>query len=177
MGGAQTAEGGQDRGEQPSPLGHIMRCVFTPQGFPVHHYLRAAIAFGFEQDRVHVRGRIESRCTGLQSLGPPDLPPARTRGCIVRHVLRLERRDFYASAMCDAAKGGHQQRLADIRPRALQHDRPCRHCRSGRSLNVEAQRLTVSPDLCGNAEDRAEPVRSTGFLRRSVGDDPAIMHP
>ncbi len=56
----------------------------------------------------------------------PISPPSRDAG-IVRHVLRLERRHLQPAIGEGAAEPGNDQRLADIRAGALDHDGG-RHC-------------------------------------------------
>ena len=59
----------------------------------------------------------------LQRLGAADLAAVGGDGGVVRHVLRLERRDPQAAIGEGAAQPGDQQRLADIGAGALEHQR------------------------------------------------------
>ena len=62
----------------------------------------------------------------LQRLGAADLAAVRGHGGVVRHVLRLERQHAQAAPGEGAAKPGDQQGLADVRARALKHQRQSR---------------------------------------------------
>ena len=48
---------------------------------------------GFSKHRVHVGMRLQSACQRLQRLRAANLAAIRRHGCIVRHILRFERRD------------------------------------------------------------------------------------
>ncbi len=96
----------------------------------LHHDLRADVALGFQQDRVHVHGRRHAGGAGLQRLGPADLAAIGGHGGIVRHVLRLERAHAQAAAFEDAQQSGDEQRLADVGPGAGQHERARGHLNS-----------------------------------------------
>jgi hypothetical protein len=78
---------------------------------------------GLEQDRVHVHGPNDARRFRLHRLSAADPAAVRHRRRIQGHVLRLERRDPKAVVGEDAADRGCQQRPADVRCGAEQHDR------------------------------------------------------
>ena len=59
----------------------------------LHHDLRTDIGFRLEKNRVHVRMGRQAASHRLQGLRAPDLSAIRGDGGIVRHVLRLERRN------------------------------------------------------------------------------------
>src|SRR5204863_9503967 len=61
------------------------------------------------------------------SLGAADLAAIGSDGSIVRHVLRLERPHPETAPREGARQTGDDQRLADIRARALDHQRARRH--------------------------------------------------
>jgi hypothetical protein len=88
--------------------------------------LRAVVALGLEQDRVHVHGRRDARRLGLRGLRPPDLAAVgRDRG-VQRHVLGLEGRHAVARAREEPAERGREDALADPRARPLHHEAPGR---------------------------------------------------
>src|SRR3546814_1812292 len=59
--------------------------------------LRRAVGLRLQQDRVHVRMRLDARRNRLQRLRPPDLSAVGGDGGIVGHILRLERADAIRS--------------------------------------------------------------------------------
>ena len=65
----------------------------------------------------------------LESLGAADLAAVRASSGVVRHVLRLERSDPQAPPPCDAAEGSGEDRFADVRSGALEHE--CFRCHGG----------------------------------------------
>src|ERR1700722_3114058 len=86
--------------------------------------LRADLALGFEQNRVHVHARRNAACARLQRLGAADLATVVRHRSVVRHVLRLERTDAKAALRERTAEARDDQRLADVRSRPLEHERP-----------------------------------------------------
>ena len=95
---------------------------------PPHDHLRAGVGLRLEQHRVHVHRWRNAGSARLQHLRAADLPAVSRDAGIVRHVLRLERRDLQAAVGERAGKASHDQRLADVRPGALEHDgRRARH--------------------------------------------------
>ena len=64
---------------------------------------------------------IQTCRTRLQRLSAANFTPRWTGGGIVGHVLRFEGGNTQTSAPRDPAKGRRQDRLADIRASALQH--------------------------------------------------------
>ena len=95
-----------------------------------HHDLRARLALRLQQHRVHVHCRGGARGTRLQRLGAADLPAVGGDGSIVGHVLRLERTHLQAAIRECTGDAGNDQRFADVRCRALKHQRTCRHIRT-----------------------------------------------
>ena len=100
--------------------------VFTGLGVAddaaLHDDLRADVALGFQQHRVHVNAGRYARGACLQRLGAADLAAVRRDGGVVRHVLRLERSDPEPTPREGAGECRDKQRLADVRARALDHD-------------------------------------------------------
>ena len=96
----------------------------------LHDDLRADLALRLQKHRVHVDGRGDAAGAGLERLRPADLAPVRGDRGVVRHVLRLERPDREPAAGENAAEPGDDQRLADVRARALEHQRPGGHGRA-----------------------------------------------
>ncbi|GLE51766.1 hypothetical protein ATCCBAA256_13430 [Mycobacterium montefiorense] len=78
------------------------------------HQLRRPVAARFEQDRVEPHTGLQSRRAGLNRLGPADFAAlGRDRG-VVRHVLRLERRDPDSAASQQPAQTRDQNRFSGI---------------------------------------------------------------
>ena len=90
--------------------------------FALHDDLRAGLALRLEQHRVHVDAGRHPRGARLQRLRPADLAAVGGHRRVVRHVLRLERPHVEAAIGEGARQPGHDQRLADIRAGALEHD-------------------------------------------------------
>ena len=93
----------------------------------VHDDLRADFALRLEQHRIHVHARRRPCRAGLQGLGAADLAAVRRYCGIVRHVLRLERAHVKAAQREGARQAGNDQRFADVRAGALEHQRARRH--------------------------------------------------
>ena len=93
----------------------------------LHHDLRADLALRLQQHRVHVHARRRARGARLQRLRAADLAAVRGHRRVVRHVLRLERPHREAAVGERARQAGDDQRLADIRPGALEHERAGSH--------------------------------------------------
>ena len=88
----------------------------------LHDHLRADLALRFQQHRVHVHRRRNTSRERLQRLRPADLAAIFGDGGVVRHVLRLERPDHEPAPHQRTREPRDEQRLADARPRALQHE-------------------------------------------------------
>ena len=133
--GGQAGEAVQHTPQQAGLQRLIIARLGPGNGTALKDHLRAAIGLGLQQDGVHVGLRLDPSGQRLKGLGAPDLGPVGGDGCVVRHVLRLEGRDLDAPPSGCAAEPRHQERLADIRAGALDHQ--CRHVtprQSGDSL-------------------------------------------
>ena len=86
--------------------------------------LRADFALWLQQDRIHVHAGRNAAGARLQRLSAADLAAVARHRSVVRHVLRLERADAKPAPRERAAEAGDNKRLADIRARALKHQRP-----------------------------------------------------
>ncbi len=93
----------------------------------LHHELRADLALRLEQHRVHMHARADARRARLERLGAADLAALLRHRRVVRHVLRLE--GHHLQPACDerAREPGDDQRFADVRARALEHERAGGH--------------------------------------------------
>ena len=89
----------------------------------LHHYLGAHLALRLQQHGVHVHARRHAGGARLERLRAADLATVPRDGRIVGHVLRLERTHGQAAISEGPRKAGDDQALADIRPRALDHQR------------------------------------------------------
>ena len=109
----------------PSSVG-FSRLVFArprvAHDLALHDDLGADVALRLQQHRVHVHAGGHAGGPRLQRLGAADLAAVGRDGSVVRHVLRLERPHPEAAAREDAGQPRDQHRLADVRPRALDHD-------------------------------------------------------
>ena len=86
------------------------------------HDVRTMIRAGFQEHRIHRRFGRDTGGLRLQVLRAADLSAIAADTGIVRHVLRLERRDRNASARQRAAQAGDDQRLARVGGRAGDQD-------------------------------------------------------
>ena len=126
-GAGQALEALQHRGDEPVTPREVVRRFEGRYRPAVHHHLRSSVRLRLEQHRVHVHRRSEPGRARLEGLRPADFASAGARRRVVRHVLRLERSDADPAPPRDPAEPGHDHRLPDIRPRALDHERPARH--------------------------------------------------
>ena len=136
----------------------------------LHDDLRADLALRLQQHRVHVDARRHPRGARLQRLRPADLAAVGGHRRIVRHVLRLERPHVQAAIGEGARQPGHDQRLADIRAGALEHDGAGGHAAGVAVASDSSERRrsfappSVLPDI---SPTRGEIGRQLG-LRRIV---------
>ena len=87
------------------------------------HDLRADLALWFEQHGIHVHAGRRARGSRLQRLRTTDLATVRGHCCVVRHVLRFERPDPESAVRQSPRDARDNQRFADVRARALEHER------------------------------------------------------
>ena len=102
---------------------------------PLYDDLRGSVGLGLEQHRVHVDRGGETRGPRLERLRAPDLAAARADGRVVRHVLRLERRDPKAAPARQTAEPRHHGRLAGVGAGALHHQAPPPHAAPATETN------------------------------------------
>ncbi len=84
--------------------------------------LGGGVAGGFEEDWVHVDGRLDAGGFGLGDLGPPHLAAAFGDVGVEGHVLGFEGGDAMAVLTEDPAEGGGEDGFADMGACALEHD-------------------------------------------------------
>ncbi len=120
--GAKLAETLQHRAEQLGLHRLVVARLGVADDLALHDDLGADLALGFQQHRVHVDAGRHPRGARLQRLGATDLAAVGRHRRVVRHVLRLERPHFQAAPREGAGEACHQQRLADIGARALDHE-------------------------------------------------------
>ena len=101
----------------------ISRRLGGPVNAPLHHDLGADFALRLEQHRIHVNAGRDAGRARLQCLRTSDLAAVRGHGGVVRHVLGLERPHLEAAVRQSPGEAGDHQRLADVRARALKHER------------------------------------------------------
>ncbi|RMS04581.1 hypothetical protein ALP75_204956 [Pseudomonas syringae pv. actinidiae] len=134
----------------------ISHRVHGGDGAAMNNDLCAGVAVGLEQHRVHVGVRRQEARLGLHGLRPTDLAAVRRHRAVERHVLRLERHDFYALAGQPAAQCRHQGTFTGVGGGALYHQRGhgyslryssrtlCRRCQSASSRGRPKRRLPDS---------------------------------
>ncbi len=137
---ADDGEALQHSGHQGGLEALILGGVAAGQHAPLDDNLRAAIRLRFQQHRIHVAAERQPRRTGLQRLGATDLAAVGGDGGIVGHVLRLEGGHRQAAFDEGPAEAGDEKRFADVRARALDHERsghvnPSR--RRGRAISLD----------------------------------------
>ncbi len=93
------------------------------EALPLHDHLRADIGLGLEEHGVHIDERLEPRRPRLKRLRAADLATIGGHGGVVRHILRLERRNPEAAPHIGPRQPRDDKRFADVRARALDHDR------------------------------------------------------
>ncbi len=121
--GAQARERGRDKAGELRLQALIIARFGGSENLALHDDLRADLALRLEQDRVHVDARRRETGAGLQRLRPADLAAVLRHCGVVRHVLRLEGQHAQAAPRIGAAKARDEQALADVRARALKHQR------------------------------------------------------
>ena len=84
-------------------------------------------ALGFDEDRIHVHGRLYAGRIGLDSLSPSYLASVGGYRGVQGHVLGLERGDAKAVLAKNPAEGGDQDALAHVGRGALDHQDPGGH--------------------------------------------------
>ena len=85
--------------------------------------LRGPITLRLDQDGVHVDLWLGAGGDRLGRLCAADLAAVRGDGGVVRHVLWLKGADVETAIGKGAAEPGDEHRLADVRARALKHQR------------------------------------------------------
>ena len=95
--------------------------VHAGHGSPVNDHLRAGVAVGLEQHRVHVGVRRQPGSLRLHSLRATDFAALGRHRAVERHVLRLERHHAHALTGQPAAQRCHQCTFARIGRGALHH--------------------------------------------------------
>ena len=90
---------------------------------------------GFSRIGIHVHARRHAGGARLQRLGAADLAAVGCDRGVVRHVLRLERPHAHSALGVGARKSGDDQRLADVRAGALEHDRARGHGQNSKPQN------------------------------------------
>ena len=106
---AQPIKAFQDILQQFGPARPVVRCVRKTVGPAVYDDLSSGLRLGFKEHRIHVHMWRQPRCLRLKRLRASDLAAFCCRGCIVRHVLRLERRDRKTLGAGNAAQPGDEQ--------------------------------------------------------------------
>ncbi len=91
-------------------------------GLSLHDYL-AIVIQGFEQDRVHIGGRLEIQDFGLGRLTAGNFLSLKRDKTVERHVLSFEGRDAQALFLEPSAKSRRQHALAGVGAGALDHER------------------------------------------------------
>ncbi len=117
----EPREAFQDDGQQLRLQVLVVARLGGAEDPPLYHDLRANLRLRFQQHRVHVGRRRHAASASLQRLRSTDLAAIGGHCGIVRHVLRLERSNAQPAARIRSRQTCHDQRLADVGTRALQH--------------------------------------------------------
>ncbi len=107
--------------EQVSLVASVSLCLERADALALHDELGADVALGFQQNGIHVGGRLDAAGQRLQRRRAADLAAVRRDRGVVGHVLRLERPHAMAAIREQAAEAGHQHGFADVGPAALDH--------------------------------------------------------
>ena len=96
--GREDAEALQHGAEQLGLHRLVLARLGGADDLALHHDLRADLALGLQQHRVHVHAERHPRGARLQRLRAADFAAICGNGGIVRHILRLERPHFAGRA-------------------------------------------------------------------------------
>ncbi len=110
-----------DRPERTGPVAPTPRPELVVDPAQDDH-LAAVVRLRLHEDRVHPDVRLDAGGERLEVLGDADLTAVDNAG-VVRHVLRLERRDANAAAVEHARERGREQALAGRARDALDRER------------------------------------------------------
>ena len=119
---AELRETIEDRWQQHGLAGAVIHGAQRSHALALHDHLRACLALGLQQHRVHVHRWWHAGRHRLHRLRPPDLAAIDCNSRVVRHVLRLEWHDLETAAHKRPGKAGDERRLAYVRARAHEHD-------------------------------------------------------
>ena len=103
----------------------LLKIILRPQRTPalaLHDDLRAGVGLRLQEHRVHVHARRHPRGARLHRLGAADLAAVDGDRRVVRHVLRLERRDLQPAPHQRPSQSCDQRRLAGIGAGGLDHE-------------------------------------------------------
>jgi len=91
------------------------------------HDLASVVAFGFEQNGIHVDDGLQATSFGLNRLCASDFTAPRAYGGIVGHVLGFEGSDSYSRAREKPAQACHDDALSHVGGRPHHHEAsgPC----------------------------------------------------
>jgi hypothetical protein len=120
---AQALESGDDLAKQPRLRLLVGARLHIRKRLAADDDLRAAVARGLEQHRVHVGKRRDARRLRLQRLRARDFAAVGGDCAVERHVLRLERGDLSSSARENATQARDERALARTRAGTLDHER------------------------------------------------------
>ena len=176
--GREDREALQYRAEQPRLHRLVVARLGGARDLALHHHLRADLALGLQQHRVHVHAERHPRGTRVQGLGAADLAAICGNGSVVRHVLRLEGAHAQAAACEGAGKTGHHHRLADIRARALDHQ-SLRTDRSGHQNSMPSCAFYAGGEVMLHRRHLGDEVGRLDQLRLrlcvAAGDDDVLI--
>ncbi len=148
-GGFKAREAFHHRRSQPGfPRLIIARFRLTGD-LSAHDDLRAIIALRLEQHRIHIDACRQTRGPRLQGLRTADFAAIHRHGGVIRHILRLERRNANAAIGEGARQSRDDERFADVGPRALDHQRPAHESR--KAMAASRSWVTRTPSIMGGA--------------------------
>ena len=91
----------------------VFSCLEASSNFAVDDDLRAGVAFGFQQYRVHVSVGFDFSYLRLDHLRSAHLSTVGGDVGVAGHVLGFERGYFYSDLRKDTAEGGCDDAFAD----------------------------------------------------------------
>src|SRR5262249_12902719 len=138
--------------------------------FPIEHHLAAQVRIRLEQDRIHVRRRLQSARLGLNYLGPADLSAAGTGIGIVGHVLRFEGSYADAAAPQPGADRRRHPALAGLRRCSANEDRlRVHHARDHLPpVSDGSRKLASTPALSSRSRPISQSKSESRFKYRST---------
>ena len=149
---SQRGEFGCDHVGEPGAMSEVVGGAHRTGDLPADDELRRPVAARLEQDRVEPHAGRQPRRPGLHRLCAADLAAVDGDRRVVRHVLRLERRDANSLARQQPTQSRHDHRLARVGGGARDQQRAAHvFSRDRHSANVRISApSSVTTRVCSN---------------------------